>query len=90
MTYGSYLCSLWAIMNAPLIVATEIRNMTAQKASILLNSEVIAVNQDTLARAGDMIANVSDTQVHLSLQSFCSFLSVPLVSFRTLRHCLLF
>lgn len=54
---------LWAVMGAPLIVATEIRNMTTEKATILLNSEVIAVNQDKLARAGDLIANVSDAQV---------------------------
>jgi hypothetical protein len=55
--------SLWALWAAPLIVATEIRNMTDDKRSILLNAEVIAVNQDPLGVAGDLVANVSDAQV---------------------------
>jgi hypothetical protein len=32
---------------APLIVATDVRNMSEEKRSILLNKEVIAVNQGT-------------------------------------------
>jgi len=47
--------SIWAITSSPLIVSTEIRNMTADKIAILMNKEVIAVNQDSLAIAGDRI-----------------------------------
>jgi alpha-galactosidase len=37
--------SFWALFNSPLIVTTDIRDMS-NKADILLNREVIAVNQD--------------------------------------------
>jgi len=47
--------SIWCITASPLIIATDIRNMTAQKASIVLNNEVIAVNQDPLKKAGDRV-----------------------------------
>lgn len=47
--------SFWSLWSAPLIVATDIRNMTAEKQSILLNPEVIAIDQDPLARGGDRI-----------------------------------
>jgi hypothetical protein len=37
--------SFWALFNSPLIVATDVRDMS-NKADILLNREVISVNQD--------------------------------------------
>jgi alpha-galactosidase len=37
--------SFWALFKSPLIVTTDIRDMS-NKADILLNREVIAVNQD--------------------------------------------
>lgn len=37
--------------------------MTAEKASILLNTEVIAINQDPLGIPGDMLANTSNAMV---------------------------
>lgn len=45
--------SLWAILAAPLIAGNDLTDMTPETKSILLNKEVIAVNQDPLARAGD-------------------------------------
>eukprot|EP01102_Stenamoeba_stenopodia_P001079 TRINITY_DN1094_c0_g2_i1.p1 TRINITY_DN1094_c0_g2~~TRINITY_DN1094_c0_g2_i1.p1 ORF type:complete len:418 (-),score=69.49 TRINITY_DN1094_c0_g2_i1:110-1363(-) len=47
--------SIWAIANAPLIIATEIRNMSDEKQAIVLNKEVIAVNQDPLGIAGGRV-----------------------------------
>jgi len=47
--------SMWALWSAPLIVATEIRNMTDFMKSVLLNKEIIAINQDKLAIPGDRI-----------------------------------
>jgi len=47
--------SLWAITASPLIVATDIRDMS-DKGDILLNKEIIAVNQDKLGIAGDRIS----------------------------------
>ena len=48
---------MWAIMNSPLIVATDVRadHFTAAKRDILLNAEVIAVNQDPLGAAGNRV-----------------------------------
>lgn len=47
--------SLWSIANSALIVATDVRNMTAIMKEVLLNKELIDVNQDSLAIAGDLI-----------------------------------
>eukprot|EP01102_Stenamoeba_stenopodia_P020805 TRINITY_DN8243_c0_g1_i4.p1 TRINITY_DN8243_c0_g1~~TRINITY_DN8243_c0_g1_i4.p1 ORF type:complete len:439 (-),score=84.44 TRINITY_DN8243_c0_g1_i4:151-1410(-) len=47
--------SIWSIANAPLIIATNIRNMSAEKQSIVLNKEVIAINQDPLGIAGERV-----------------------------------
>lgn len=37
---------LWAIMNAPLILGNDPRNMNANEKKLLLNKEIIAINQD--------------------------------------------
>ena len=37
--------TLWAVSSAPLLVATDVRNMSALQKRLLLNPEVIAVNQ---------------------------------------------
>jgi alpha-galactosidase len=40
--------SLWALVAAPLLAGNDIRNMTDETKSILLNKEVIAIDQDPL------------------------------------------
>lgn len=45
--------SLWAILAAPLMAGNDLANMTPETRSILLNKEVIAVDQDSLGKAGD-------------------------------------
>jgi len=50
--------SFWSLFAAPLIVATDIREMRNKQ--VLLNKEVIAVNQDPLGFAGERAANHSD------------------------------
>lgn len=52
--------TFWALWSAPLIVSTDVRNMTQKKSDILMNPEVIAIDQDPLGTAGDRIFN--DTQ----------------------------
>lgn len=47
--------SFWSLWSAPLIVATDIRNMSAEMASIITNPEVIAIDQDPLFQAGNRI-----------------------------------
>ncbi len=44
--------SLWAIMAAPLLIGTDLRKATPETMSILLNSDVIAVDQDPLGVQG--------------------------------------
>ena len=41
--------SLWALLRAPLIAGNDPRTMTDETKSILLNSEVIAIDQDAAA-----------------------------------------
>ncbi len=42
--------SLWCMMNAPLILGNDLRNMNEQVKSIVTNKNMIAINQDTLAK----------------------------------------
>jgi alpha-galactosidase len=42
--------SLWCMMNSPLAASNDIRNMNAVTKNILTNKEVIALNQDALAK----------------------------------------
>eukprot|EP01106_Pelomyxa_sp_JSP_P017185 TRINITY_DN681_c0_g1_i11.p1 TRINITY_DN681_c0_g1~~TRINITY_DN681_c0_g1_i11.p1 ORF type:complete len:414 (-),score=88.12 TRINITY_DN681_c0_g1_i11:80-1276(-) len=55
--------SMWSIFAAPLFVATNIRNMSDDKAAILMNEEVIAVDQDPLGIAGDRMSMNTTWQV---------------------------
>jgi hypothetical protein len=51
---------MWAIAGAPIIVATNILNMTDIMKTVLLNKDMIAVHQDALAQAGDRRGFASD------------------------------
>ncbi len=42
--------SLWAMLAAPLIAGNDLRTMTPETASILLNKDVIAIDQDRAAK----------------------------------------
>ena len=42
--------SLWSIMNSPLAATNDLRKMNAETKRILLNTEVIAINQDALGK----------------------------------------
>jgi len=55
--YSKVEVSLWAMWSAPLIVATQISNMTQEKISLLTNLEVIAIDQDDSNTAADMVFN---------------------------------
>lgn len=45
--------TMWAIAASPIIVATNILNMTDIMTTVLLNADMIAVHQDAAAIAGD-------------------------------------
>eukprot|EP00045_Choanoeca_perplexa_P006844 m.59296 g.59296 ORF g.59296 m.59296 type:complete len:71 (-) comp13816_c0_seq1:269-481(-) len=53
----SHFCFAWvrALWSAPLLVATDLRNLSVEKRSIVTNQEVIAIDQDALVQAGDRI-----------------------------------
>jgi alpha-galactosidase len=55
---------LWAMMNAPLLIGTDLRRATPQTWDILRNAEVIALNQDRLGRQA---APVTDSGGHVVL-----------------------
>jgi alpha-galactosidase len=57
MTFDEYKThfSLWAIMAAPLMAGNDLRAMTDETKSILLNKEVIAVDQDPLGAQGRVV-----------------------------------
>lgn len=55
--------SLWAILAAPLIAGNDLRNMTVQTSSILLNKEVIGVDQDALGVQGTRVRKDGDLEV---------------------------
>ena len=47
--------TLWAMLAAPLIAGNNLTQMTPDVASILMNKEVIAIDQDALGRQGDRL-----------------------------------
>ena len=49
--------SIWSLMNAPLITATDVRPMSAEDKAVYLNTEIIAVNQDEAALPGERLWN---------------------------------
>ncbi|HZM75984.1 MAG TPA: carbohydrate-binding protein [Candidatus Limnocylindrales bacterium] len=49
--------SLWAMMAAPLLIGSDLRNVSADTFTILKNTDVIAIDQDRLGRQGVVIAN---------------------------------
>ena len=44
--------AFWALFGGPMIVATEVRNMSAWKKGVLTNADILAVSQDDLVLPG--------------------------------------
>jgi len=55
--------SLWAISAAPLITGTDLSNMSATTKSILTNTDVIAVDQDSRGIQGTKVSDSNGLQV---------------------------
>ena len=51
--------SIWAITASPLIVATDVRNMTEIMKEALLNEEIINVNQNYLQPPGNIVSSLT-------------------------------
>lgn len=55
--------SLWAMLAAPLIAGNDLRSMSADTKSILMNKEVIAVDQDPLGQQARRVRKDGDLEV---------------------------
>jgi len=62
--------ALWAILAAPLIMSTDLCNISPESKAILQNERVIAINQDKLGIQGYMKMTVVSWNM-LFLQIFC-------------------
>ena len=69
---------MWSIINSPLLVATDVRNMTDIMKKVLLNTEIIAVNQNNEYAAGNIVSSQTtncDSQVKDACQVWAKQLS---------------
>jgi alpha-galactosidase len=55
--------SMWALFSAPLLVGTDISNMSKDTRDILFNREVIAIDQDPLGQQGRRVSKNGDLEV---------------------------
>ena len=55
--------SLWAMLAAPLLAGNDVRDMTDDAKSILLNKEVIAVDQDPMGVEGHRVGKIGDIEL---------------------------
>jgi alpha-galactosidase len=55
--------TLWSILAAPLLAGNDIRNMSDETKSILLNREIIALDQDKAEHQGHRAAQSGDTEI---------------------------
>jgi len=80
MTNAEYMThfSLWSISKAPLIMGSDLSQMTAETLAILTNPEVIAVNQDPLGIQGKRVgfsSGQSPNDISTIVIASCSSLS---------------
>ena len=55
--------SLWSLLAAPLLAGNDIRNMSPETKSILMNPEVIAIDQDKAGKQGTRGPQQSDQEI---------------------------
>lgn len=55
--------SLWCIMAAPLITGCDLRSMSAETQSIILNKELIGIDQDSAGIQGRIVKDNGDLEV---------------------------
>ena len=64
--------SLWAMMNSPLMIGCDVRNLTEETKKILLNKDLIAINQDIECRAPFRVNCLSNSPDVFTLVKFLS------------------
>ena len=55
--------ALWAVLKAPLLISADLRSISQEALDILLAQELIAVNQDPLGVAADLIWKMGPLEV---------------------------
>lgn len=55
--------SLWCMLAAPLMAGNDLRDMTKETVDILTNSEMIAINQDTLGKQAFCLRDNGDYEI---------------------------
>jgi hypothetical protein len=61
--------ALWAISGAPLLAGNKLDSITADTKSVMTNSEVIAIDQDPLAKQGTKVSDSGGLQVYSKVLS---------------------
>jgi hypothetical protein len=61
--------ALWAIAGAPLLAGNKLDSMSAETKSVLTNAEVIAIDQDPLAKQGVKVSDDSGRQIYSKVLS---------------------
>ncbi|VDO91704.1 unnamed protein product [Heligmosomoides polygyrus] len=56
--------TVWSIWSAPLIMSNDLRDIAPEFKEILLNSDVIAIDQDPMGKMGRLMLNSDDTFVY--------------------------
>jgi alpha-galactosidase len=60
--YRSHL-SLWSLLSAPLLLGNDVRSITPETLAIVANTEVIAIDQDSLGRQARPVVRQADTEI---------------------------
>ena len=55
--------ALWAILNSPLILGNDLRNMSAETLEVLTNKDVISINQDALGIQGFRYGMIDSVEI---------------------------
>lgn len=61
--------ALWALSGAPLLAGNDLATMSAETKGVLTNSEVIAIDQDPLAKQGTKVSDSNGLQVYSKVLS---------------------
>ena len=55
--------TMWSIMAAPIMISSDVRNMSSETKDLYLNKDMIAINQDSLGVQGHRVSDVNGKQI---------------------------
>jgi alpha-galactosidase len=74
--------TLWCLTSAPLLVSTDLRNITPLQREILLNKELVAIDQDPLGISGDLIGSIDCEKTNTASPGACQIWGKPITGDR--------